>query len=188
MAIIELSPKLKYQTSLSIRCFGLTALFICLGPMDNDSMAQQSSATLGPAATVLLNAPTGNPALERNKSNVLAFYDLMFNQGKPAEAMNHYGGVTYTQHNPEVDDGREAFIKFFEQQARDYPGKSASFKRVFADGDYVVLHSEHKFPGWRGGTWAAIDIFRLDSHGKIVEHWDVLQKVQSSSKNGNGMF
>jgi predicted SnoaL-like aldol condensation-catalyzing enzyme len=136
----------------------------------------------------LFNQPSGNPRLERNKANVLAFYDLMFNQSKPAEAMRLYGGATYTQHNPEVPDGKEAFIAFFEQMAKDYPGKRVDFKRVFADGDHVILHSEHIFPGWRGGSWAAIDIFRLDAEGRMVEHWDVLQKVPAKSANNNGMF
>jgi predicted SnoaL-like aldol condensation-catalyzing enzyme len=141
-----------------------------------------------PGPNVLLNILSNNPAYERNKANVLAFYDMMFNQSKPAEAMQQYGGAIYTQHNPEVADGREAFVAYFEQMAKDYPGKSVAFKRVFADGNYVVLHSEHTFPGWRGGNWAAMDIFRLDDQGKIVEHWDALQKVPKNSAHKNGMF
>ncbi|WP_430419663.1 hypothetical protein [Methylibium petroleiphilum] len=42
---------------------------------------------------------------ERNKQNVVAFYDLMFNQCQPALAMERYAGATYTQHNPHVADG-----------------------------------------------------------------------------------
>ncbi len=141
-----------------------------------------------PDPPVLLRLPSGDAKLERNKRNVLAFYDLMFNQSRPADAMQLYGGATYTQHNPEVPDGREAFVTFFEKMAKDYPGKSVHFKRVFAEGDYVTLHSEHRFPGVLGGSWAAIDIFRLDRDGKIVEHWDVLQKVPSKAAHGNGMF
>lgn len=45
--------------------------------------------------------------LERNKQNVMAFYDLMFNQCKPAEAIERYAGATYIQHNPHVADGKQ---------------------------------------------------------------------------------
>lgn len=42
---------------------------------------------------------------------------------------------------------------------------------------------------WPGVVdYAGIDIFRLDAAGKIVEHWDVLQPLQSHSKNEKGMF
>lgn len=143
---------------------------------------------LSSAAGKPFSLPNADPNLERNKKNVLAFYDLMFNQSKPAEAIRLYSGATYIQHNPEVADGKEAFIAFFEKMARDYPGKSVEFKRVFAEGNYVILHSDHRFPGWRGGSWAAMDIFRLDEAGKLLEHWDVLQKVPGKSANQNGMF
>jgi len=38
--------------------------------------------------------------LEQNKKNAKAFYELMFNQGHPAEAIKQYVGDTYIQHNP----------------------------------------------------------------------------------------
>ena len=43
--------------------------------------------------------------LERNKQNVVAFYDLMFNQSRPREAIERYVGDDYIQHNPSVADG-----------------------------------------------------------------------------------
>jgi predicted SnoaL-like aldol condensation-catalyzing enzyme len=48
--------------------------------------------------------------LERNKRAVKEFYDLMFNQCKPREAIEKYAGAMYRQHNPHVADGKEAFI------------------------------------------------------------------------------
>lgn len=169
----------------------LLLLYLCVSPVLPEE-AGGARPVVGTAVdavpAVILNIPSGNAVLEKNKASVLAFYDLMFNQSRPAEAIHLYAGATYTQHNPEVPDGKDAFIAFFEKMALDYPGKKVEFKRVFADGVYVILHSDHFFPGWQGGHWAAMDIFRLDEHGKIVEHWDVLQKVPDRAAHSNGVF
>ena len=124
--------------------------------------------------------------LEHNKANAKAFYDMMFNQCKPREAVEHYVGDEYIQHNPHVGDGKRAFIEYFEKMASEYPGKVTHFKRAVAEGNLVVLHCHQQWPG--DLEYAGMDIFRFDDNGKIVEHWDVLQVVGTESKNDNGLF
>ena len=49
------------------------------------------------------------PDAASNKTNVMAFYDLMFNQCRPAEAIERYVGLVYIQHNPGVANPNTMF-------------------------------------------------------------------------------
>lgn len=124
--------------------------------------------------------------IEKNKQTAVAFYQLMFNDCSPMEAISLYVGDTYIQHNPHVGDGKDGFISYFERMAIKYPGKHVTIKRIVAENDLVVLHCFQQWPG--DSDYAGIDIFRFDHNGKIVEHWDVLQIVPEESKNDNGLF
>jgi predicted SnoaL-like aldol condensation-catalyzing enzyme len=120
------------------------------------------------------------------KSIVLDFFDLAFNQQKPADAREQFMGSTYTQHNPEVADGPETFVGAIGGMFQAFPDFSSDVKRVIAEGDLVAIHHEvHMAPGDAG--MSVVDIFRVDD-GKVVEHWDIIQPVPAEAANDNTMF
>jgi predicted SnoaL-like aldol condensation-catalyzing enzyme len=65
------------------------------------------------------------------------------------------------------------------------PVSSSEIKRIYADGDYVLVHHSSQSNNTES---AIIDLYRLNNSGKIVEHWDVIQQIPPSSANNNTMF
>lgn len=124
--------------------------------------------------------------LERNKKNVVEFYNAVLNE-KDFDKASKYLGATYIQHNPTAPDGPEGLKGFVNFLKSKFPNNKSEIKRVFADGDYVIVHVHAvREPGTRGN--AIIDIFRLDDNGKVVEHWDVVQPIPEKAMNDNTMF
>ena len=114
---------------------------------------------------------------------------MMFNDNKPKEAIEKFTGDSYIQHNPEVEDGKDGCIKYFLRMQSNYHRKKVEFKKVIAEGNYVVLHCFQEWPTIPD-DYAGIDTFRMDDNGKVVEHWDVLQTIPDpkKAKNNNTMF
>lgn len=123
--------------------------------------------------------------LKANKQNAIEFYRTAY-MGEPTQAVEKYVGAVYIQHNPAVGDGKQAFIDYFNEMTRDYPVKSIEFVRAVAEKDLVALHTHQTWPG--GEEYVTMDFFRFDENGKIVEHWDSIQKITSETKNGNPMY
>ena len=123
--------------------------------------------------------------MEANKKTVRALYEAVLNK-KDFDEASKYLGSKYTQHNPNAADGPEGLKGFIGFLKEKFPNNKSEIKRIFADGDYVIVHVHAvREPGTRGN--AIIDIFRLEN-GKVVEHWDVVQPIPEKAANDNGMF
>ena len=141
------------------------------------------------AAAVIAFAPAAFAAdakqMEENKKAVTAFYDAAINQ-KDFEAAAKFIGPRYVQHNPRAADGPEGLKAFLGVLREKFPDYHSEIKRVFADGDFVIVHV-HNVPTPESRGNAIADIYKLED-GKIVEHWDVRQEIPETSANSNTMF
>jgi predicted SnoaL-like aldol condensation-catalyzing enzyme len=145
-----------------------------------------------PFATALLclsilqaGCSPGKSQEEQNKETVVAFYNAAIND-KDFEAASKYLGDKYIQHNPLAADGPEGLKTFLEFAKANLGTFKVEFKRVLADGDFVVVHA-HATAGPDDRGSAVMDIFRLEN-GKVVEHWDVIQSIPEKAMNTNSMF
>jgi predicted SnoaL-like aldol condensation-catalyzing enzyme len=123
--------------------------------------------------------------IERNKKNAIEFYNMAY-QGNPVKAVELYVGSEYIQHNPDVADGANAFINYFTLMQKEYPNKSMEFVRAVAQDDLVALHTHQIWPN--NEQYITMDFFRFDDNGKIVEHWDSIQRIPNKTKSGNTMY
>ncbi len=123
--------------------------------------------------------------LAQNKANAIAFYRMAY-EGNPKKAMELYVGADYKQHNPDVGDGKQPFIDYFDRMHSEYANKSIEFVRAIAEGDLVALHTHQTWPG--NDEYVTMDFFRFDENGKICEHWDAIQQIPEAAANPNKMY
>ena len=124
--------------------------------------------------------------VKNNKDTAVAFFNMIFNEHKVAEAFETYSVPTYIQHNPYAATGAQPAIDFLGPYLEQNPEATADIKRVIAEGNLVAIHNNPKANAEDRGR-AVVDIFRLEN-GKVVEHWDVVQDVPEKSMNDNTMF
>jgi predicted SnoaL-like aldol condensation-catalyzing enzyme len=124
---------------------------------------------------------------EANKATAIAFYNAALNE-KDWDKASKFIGSRYVQHNPAAVDGVEGIKAHVENLKKNFPLNHGEIKRVIAEGDLVALHIHVKrSPDVLG--FAVVDIFRIEN-GKVVEHWDVVQRIPEPKdvKNSNTMF
>lgn len=120
---------------------------------------------------------------------VIKVYELL-SSGASIEEMRPYVRDDYIQHSPSLPDGPQGVTMFFAGLVAQYP-VAIDVHRIIVVGDWVWAHVNFRnldttAPDDLG--MAAVDIYKLDSDGKLAEHWDAVQGVPTHSVNPNGMF
>ncbi|OLM00622.1 putative membrane protein [Pseudonocardia sp. Ae406_Ps2] len=136
-----------------------------------------------PAAVSESPVPTTTPVPVDKAKLVTDFYTQAFVHRDVAGASQTYVAENYIQHNPQVPNGRAAFVDTMGPYVKD-SGVTFRIGRVVAEGDIVVVHAESTEKD--GKRSAVADFFRVEG-GKIVEHWDVIQAIPGDTANGNPM-
>ena len=174
------------------KCLGTLTAF-ALAAVSVGSIATATADGNGRGDRDHRTCTVGQAQLDRNVRTAIAYYTLAFNEGKPRLAVQKYVGVDrngnklYTQHNPFAQDGPEAFIAFVEFFKGRFPDLHVDIKRTIAQCDLVMTHA-HITTGPDDLGNAAMDIFRFDRTGRIVEHWDAVQPVEPEPANDNTQF
>lgn len=110
-----------------------------------------------------------------NKELIRSFYQEFFN-GHNVAAADKYVAENYIQHNPGVEQGREALKAAFGEKFITEPTFKLDIKMIIEDEDMAAVYLKNVDP--EGSTKCrVVDIYRIED-GKLAEHWDVLQPVK----------
>ncbi|PLX36330.1 MAG: hypothetical protein C0606_16710 [Hyphomicrobiales bacterium] len=137
----------------------------------------------------MVDGPTEIEDLDKtdeNKAIVQGFVDDVLMGGKVDKVTDYISTEQYDQHNPEVKDGLAGFGEHLKEVMQSgKPAKYVKVHHLVGQGNFVVIFSEVK---QGDDDWAFFDIFRLKD-GKIVEHWDVQEKILPPDQwNNSGKF
>ena len=106
--------------------------------------------------------------------------------GRIWDALNAHTGARYTQHSTGVADGQEGFAEFFGDFLDRNPIRDIRVVRSIEDGSYVFVHV---YQSLNNGEyqWVTADLFDTDENDLVIEHWDVIQAFETSTKSGRTM-
>ncbi len=123
---------------------------------------------------------------DANKETVHRFFDDILMNGRVDKITDYISTDQYDQHAPDIDDGLDGLMNHFKRlHASGEVAKYHKLHNLIGQGNFVVTFSHLQ----RGDShYAVFDIFRLED-GKLVEHWDVQEKILAPEQwNNSGKF
>ena len=120
-----------------------------------------------------------------NVKVVVDFFQHLMNEHDFEYTLKTYGGGSYIQHNKAIPNEIEGLVDYVKTMVKRFPEYSFNVKKIFADGDYVILHSHTTMKAKHRGNekkgFIITDTFRL-KNGKLAEHWDAIQPIDFFSR------
>lgn len=127
--------------------------------------------------------------IERNRKRAIAVLKSFDNPSDTSAVKRYVSSNKYIQHNPEVANGRDSLIGYLDYLSHSDVKIKTEIAKTIAMGDMVLVHSKQTDLNRKGDLGTGyMDIFRFNSEGKIVEHWDIIEPQTGKSANNNDVF
>jgi steroid delta-isomerase-like uncharacterized protein len=131
--------------------------------------------------------------IQMNKILIQSFIQEVFNKHN-LTALDKYYAPNVTYHNPTTGQGRQGFKQVLASFFSAFPDIYATIEHIVAENHVVLV-----FLNWTGthkGEFQGIpatnkpinlrtaDLFQMDSNGTIVDHWDVVDRLNMLKQIG----
>jgi predicted SnoaL-like aldol condensation-catalyzing enzyme len=136
-----------------------------------------------------------DPKLARNKKHVYDFWRIVYEAGH-MDRVEEFMAPEYIQHNPNVESGRDAFLRTMSVARPKRPVEEVSrfpIIDIIAERDIVMVMWARKVRDRENPeeiyemTW--FDVFRVDGKtGLINEHWDSSERWGSAGRPPGAEF
>ncbi len=125
------------------------------------------------------------PQEKENVTVVVDFFQHLMNEHDFEYTIKKFGDTSYTQHNRAIPNEISGLVDYVKDMTKRFPEYSFDVKRIYADGEYVVLHSHTTMRAKHRGNekkgFIITDTFRLEN-GQLAEHWDAIQPIDTFSR------
>lgn len=122
---------------------------------------------------------------KENVTVVVDFFQKLMNEHDFEYTLKTYGEGSYLQHNRAIPNDVSGLVGYVRNMAKRYPDYSFDVKRIYADDEYVVMHSHTTLKAKHRGNekkgFIITDTFRLKD-GQLVEHWDAIQPIDTATR------